>query len=41
MDVKDELQLVLNYIGDIIDEQNQENMNELWEWINEILGEFN
>jgi hypothetical protein len=42
MNVKDELQLVINYIGTAIDESPQirVNLNELWQWLSDILGEL-
>jgi len=43
MKVKDELQEVLNYIGSAIDKgfpMTGEHLNELWQWVSDILGEL-
>tara|TARA_Y100000114_G_scaffold117936_1_gene112384 strand:+ start:752 stop:901 length:150 start_codon:yes stop_codon:yes gene_type:complete len=43
-DISDELQGVLRFIGDAIDNEfpmNMDDLNELWEWINNILGHYN
>jgi len=46
MIVKDELQEVLNYIGSAIDKgfpmtgEHLKHLNELWQWVSDILGEL-
>ena len=40
-DVLNELQLILNFIGDAIDSEipmNMDDLNELWQWIDTLLG---
>ena len=42
MKLIDELQLILNFIGDAIDSEipmNMDDLNELWDWINSLLGQ--
>ena len=42
--IKLELQLFLNHIGDVIDDDStsisRDDLHELWEWLNDILGWF-
>lgn len=40
-DIINELQLILNFIGDSIDSEipmNMDDLNELWQWIDSLLG---
>jgi hypothetical protein len=42
-ELKNELQGVLNYIGSAIDKgfpMTGEHLNELWQWVSDILGEL-
>lgn len=43
-DIINELQLILNFIGDAIDDEipmNIDDLNELWQWIDSLLGRDN
>ena len=43
-DIIHELQLILRFIGDAIDNEypmNMDDLNELWQWIDSLLGRDN